>query len=175
METIFINNKIQLIEKFTRIEVKVICPKNNIQKMLETTGAKFLSKKEIHLGFNHNAGQVFEITILVRFENVEKYLKCQDVYNYRNAENFDFYIEMININSFSFGSFTMQTKKCFENIIVGLYAFGDCSRLSGNGNSYTRYFRKDGHSILRCDNDFTNNGKKRYIKTGKGWFSNKKF
>lgn len=175
MKTILINNKIQLIEKFTRIEVKVICPKKNIQKMLEKTGAKFLSKKEISLEFNHNAGQVFEITILVRFENVEKYLKCQDVYNYRNAENFDSYIEMININSFYCGGFAMQTKNCYENIVVGLYAFGDCSRLSGNGNSYTRYFRKDGHSILRCDTDFTSNGEKRYIKTGKGWLSNKAY
>lgn len=175
MKTIFLNNKIQLIEDFTNIEVKVICPKRNIQKMLEATKGRFISKKEIRLNFNNHAGQTFEVIIKARFENVKQFLKVQDIYNYRNAENFDSYIEMININSFGFGGFAMQTRDCFENIIISLYAFGDCSRLSGNGNSYTRYFKKNGHSILRCDNDFTNTGKKRYIKTGKGWLSNKKY
>jgi hypothetical protein len=175
MKTIVINNKIKLVEDFTTIEVKVICPKANIQKMLETTKGKFISKNEINLNFNHNAGQVFEVTIKANFKNVEKFLRYQDVYNYRDVENFDSYIEMITINQYGFGGYAVSTKLCYENIVVALYAFGDCSRLSGNRNSYTRYYRKDGHSILRCNNDFTNFGEKRYIKTGKGWLSNKAY
>ena len=174
METIFINNKIQLIENSTTFEVKVICPKRNIQKMIVATKGRFISKKELRLNFNHNAGQIFEVIIKVRFEDVKQFLKKEDIYNFRNADNFDSYIEMIKINSFGFG-FAMQTKMCFKNVITSLYAFGDCSRLSGNGNTYTRYYRADGHSILRCNTDFTNNGEKRYIRTGKGLLSNRKY
>ena len=175
MKTILINNKIQLIANSTTLEVKVICPKRNIQKMLEVTKGKLIYKKETVLNYRNNAGKVFEVTIKARFENVEKFLKCEDVFNYRNAENFDSYVEMIGVNRYSFGSFSHETKKCYESVITGLYAFGDCSRLSRNGNTYTRYFRKDGHSILRCDTDFTNKGEKRYIRTGKGLLSNKKY
>lgn len=175
MKTIFLNNKIQLIENFTNIQVVVICPKRNIQNMLKATKGKLISKKETRLNFNNHAGQVFEVTILARFENVEKYLKKQDLYNYNNAENYAAYMDLISVNSFGFGGFAMVTKLCYENVIVGLYAFGDCSRLSGNGNTYTRYYNANGHSILRCDNDFTNGGVKRYIKTGKGWLSNKNY
>lgn len=175
MKTILINNKIQLIANSTILEVKVICPKRNIQKMLEATNGKFISKKEIRLNFNNHAGQVFEVVIKTRFENVEKFLKYGNIYDFRNAENFESYTELLKINSFSFGGYANEVGKCFENVIVSIYAFGDCSRLSGNGNSYTRYYRTDGHSILRCDNAFTNNGEKRYIRTGKGLLSNRKF
>lgn len=170
MKTIFINNKIQLIENYTYIEVKVICPKSNIQKMLDATKSKFISKTEISLNYNHLAGQVFEVVIKARFENVEQFLKKQSIANYyRSAENYNAYIDMVSINGF------FHSNTCFETEIVSLYAFGDCSRLTGNGNTYTRYFRKDGHSILRCDNDFTENGNKRYIKTNKGWLTNRAF
>ena len=175
MKTILINNKIQLILNSTIIEVKVICPKRNIQKMLEATKGKLISKKEIRLNFNNHAGIVFEVVIKARFENVEKFLKCGNIYDFRNAENFESYTDLLNVNRFQFGGYMNEATKCFENIIITLYAFGDCSRLSGNGNTYTRYYRTDGHSILRCNNDFTNNGEKRYIKTGKGWLSNKAY
>lgn len=175
MEAIFINKKIHLIEDLTVITVNVICPRRNIQNMLKTTKSKFISKKEIRLNFNHHAGQTFEVQILARFSNVKKFLKIQDVHNYSKSLNYDAYIDLISINGIGFGGFAAVTNKCFENIIVGLYSFGDCSRLVGNGNSYTSYFRINGHSVLRCNNDFTTNGRKRYIKTAKGWMSNRGF
>jgi|SRR5690554_771723 len=173
MKTIVINNRIHLIEDFTQIEVKVICPLKNIQKMLDETRSKLISKKEINLNYNHHAGKVFEIMVFARFGDVKKYLKNQTIHNYRNVSNYNAYIDLININKIGFG-FAHQTVLCFENIITGLYAFGDCSRLVSS-NSYTYYYGKNGYSKLRANTEFTENGNKRYIKTGKGWLSNRMF
>ena len=166
MKTLKIENKLNLVNDNTWILVKVICPKINIQKMLESTEGRFISKKEIALNYNHHAGTVFEVTIKARFSKVECYLKSDSIYG---SDNYEAYSQMTSINGYMLGN-------CLTNQITSLYAFGDCSELvNWKELAYTKYFRIDGYSILRQNTDFTEKGNKRYIKTNKCWMSNKKY
>ena len=171
MKTIIIDNKIQLIENSTRINVTVICPKHNVQKMLDETGARFVSKKEIELSYNHRAGVVYEVVINVLFHKVEKFLKVVDIHE---AENVKSYIDIISVNRLGGFGFGYSISHCYKNEITSLYAFGDCSNYSFPSVN-THYFPAKGKMILLNNNSRTDFGKKRYVQNNGKWYSNRKF
>lgn len=173
MEAIFIKNKIQLIENFTSIEVKVICPRKNIQTMLDTTKGHFISKKEIILPYNHNAGQVFEVIIRAKFENLKRYLKKDNFYNFK-AENEREYKDLIKINEAKSGGYFYQTTQIYAAEIRGLYSFGDCSTWN-NSRLTTFYWYANGRRIELNNTERTNYGNKRYVQNAGKWLSNKKY
>ena len=170
MKTIIIDNKISLIEDYTRLNVTVICPRKNIQKMLNSTAAKFISKKEITLDFHHRAGQVFEVVINVKFSNIEKYLKTSSIWE---AENKSQYLEFIEINKIGF-SYSYNLMNSYTNKVTGIYAFGNCANYT-EPNYCTEYYYSNGKMILLPNTERTNFGKKRYVKNGFKWASNRKF
>ena len=170
MKTIIIDNKIQLIEDSTRINVTAICPQKNIQKMLDETKASFISKKEIELSYNHHAGIVYKVEISVIFSRIEKYLKVVDIHE---AENVKSYIDLINVNRIGFG-FGYNISHCYKNEITGLYLFGDCSCYASKSN-VTYYYYKNSNRPLNLGSRITNNGQKRYVQNNGKWASNRKF
>lgn len=173
MEAIIIDNKIQLIEDSTHFEINVICPRKNIQKMLDITKGKLLSKTKIELSFHHRAGETYEVKIIAKYRNVKQYLKPFSIYV---ADNKTQYLELISVNSLANKqSFAYSLTNCCSNQITGLYAFGDCSNYE-QPNYNTLYYYADGSkSISLANNQRTNFGKKRYIKNNGKWASNRKF
>ena len=171
MKTIIIDNKIQLVEDSTRINVTVICPKSNIQKMLDETNARLISKSEIKLSYNHHAGITYKVVINVIFSRIEKYLKIVDVYG---AENIKSYKELIEINRIGFGQ-SYALMHCCKNEITGIYAFGDCSYYIKESHSTYYYYKNGQKPIILNDNQRTNFGQKRYVQNNGKWASNRKF
>lgn len=165
MKTILINNRIQLINDSTYLTVSVICPQKNIQKMLNVTNARFISKKETQVQYNHNAGQLFEVEIKVQFSKIEKHLRTNSYYN---AENQQAYVEMIAVNG------RVYNLDCLENKVTGIYEFGNCASFSQL--HYASYYTsKSGRTIELNNNERTDFGKKRYINNAGTWYSNKKY
>ena len=170
MKTIIIENKVKLINELTLLTVDVICPRKNIQKMLDQTKAKFISKKEITVNYNHRAGQLFKVVIRVEFSNIEKHLIAGSVFS---AKNKDVYIDMLDINMVGnrlFGS----DLNCYENKITGIYEFGNCANYT-EPNCATYYTSISGRKIQLNNTEKTDFGKKRYVKNAGTWYSNKKF
>jgi len=170
MKTIIIENKVKLINYFTYLTVDVICPRRNIQNMLDITKAIFISKKEITVNYNHCAGQLFKVVIKVKFSNIEKHLKSGSVCS---ADNKNVYLEMIDINRGG-GMFFGTDLNCYENKITGIYEFGNCANYTVP-NYATYYTSMSGRTIQLNNTERTDFGKKRYVKNAGTWYSNKKF
>jgi hypothetical protein len=170
MKTIIIDNKIQLIKDYTYLNIVVICPKRNIQKMLETTKSKFIFKEKIGLDYNHHAGDIYRVLVYVKFTNIVDFLPKTHI---QKADNFKDYLDLININTNNIW-LNYDLSHCYENIITGIYTFGSCS-VYPNFKINDFYFDKNGKKITLNKSDKTNFGKKRYVKNNNKWYSNKKY
>ena len=165
MKAIILKNRIQLISYPSKqIEITLRVPALNIQKMIDATGSTIKSKNEITVDFNHYAGKLYNVTILVRFDKIEKYLQTESVYT---CVNKDEYLNLLNTSYFH-----LTYNEC--NLLadkVALYAFGDCRQfLKANNN--TVYKNKAGHKISLAHSEKNNFGQKKYINFKGQWYSN---
>jgi len=138
--------------------------------MLAQTDARFISKKEIAVNYNHRAGQLFEVTIKVQFSKIEKHLKTASI---SSAENMSTYLDMISVNKLGV-TYAYTDTNVLENKITGIYEFGDCADYSQADYSSV-YYSKVGKKIKLNKTLRTNFGKKRYVQNNGIWFSNRMF
>lgn len=164
MKAIILNNRIQLISyESKKIKISLIVPALNLQKMKELTGCTICGKKEIEVNFNHYAGKLFNVTLLVRFDKIENYLQRNNI---SECENKSEYLNLLNTPQFYLGYF--ETNLLTDK--VALYAFGDCRQFS-KPNFNTIYKNKAGHKISLCHSIQNNFGQKRYVKFKGQWYS----
>jgi hypothetical protein len=164
MEAIIINNKVTLVDDFTNVKMTIIVPKRNLQNMRELTSCKIIAKEPTSVGYNNYAGDIFNVTILVRFANIRQYLNLSGL---TNVENVQQYIDLLYSDTF-WGHVNLLRDK------INLYAFGNCHIMSSPDNN-TIYYNLEGrkHSFVKRDlNDF---GKKRYIYFKGHFWSNRQF
>lgn len=167
MIPIIIDNSIKLKdERYDYIEVDVRVPEQNIQKMLEVTEGKLLSKTTVSVSFNHYAGQLFKCRIRASLKKVKTRLKRGSLYD--NVEGKKEFLSLID-GKFGLG---YELSNPLSNEITGLYEFGDCRRYTPLQTT-TSYLYKNGRAINLNNNSRTNNGKKRYVKNNGQWVSNK--
>ena len=127
------NNKIQLIDDFTYINISLIVPFGNLQKMKDLTGCAILSTKNHFLSFNHYAGNVAKVNIRVKFSKIAHFLEKS--YIDGNNENYHQYIDLIGrhwsdlyysdcnlisnkIKLYAFGEPITRPKKSCDNIYI---------------------------------------------------------
>ena len=163
---ILIENEIKLISDNDYLNITIILPTPNIQKMLETIKGRLISKKIIILDYNHNAGETMEVKVEVLFENAKKYLTFDTLFNADNRKDF------LSLLHTDFKS-SYNIVNCITNKIKSLYAFGQVTRIFSCPT--TIYYYKNGKSIYLNDNPRTNLGKKRYLKNAGKWVSNKAY
>ena len=172
MKAVIIDNKIRLVKESDLLNVNIICPARNIQKMINETGCRIISKTDAFLNYKNNAGKVFELNIQVKFSNIEKYLKVETIWNCENKAS---YIEMLGVKSV--GNIPYHDSNLPSNFVNSLYAFGNCSYL-GVPSFCTEYYPLTNGKvkvIYLNDTQHTDFGKKRYMKNAGTWYSNKKY
>ena len=88
MKALIIDNKIYFVNDYDFVKMSLIVPALNLEKMRLATKCRIISKEEVNVTFNHNAGRLFKVTIDVRFINIVTYLKTGDVYSCENKAAF---------------------------------------------------------------------------------------
>lgn len=165
MNAIIINNKVTLVDDFSLLKMSIIVPKRNLQRMIELTKCKILSKEPTHVAYNNYAGDLFKVTISVLYKNISQYMNIGDL---RKAENAKAYFDLLNFQQFYYNLCSLKSDS------VNLYAFGDCSRIPYVDNSTIYYsINRTKHSFINRDlNEF---GNKRYINFKGKVYSNRNF
>jgi len=166
MEAIILNNRIQLISyESKQIEISLLVPALNLEKMKQSTNCSILSKVEKKVDFNHHAGKLYFVTIRVKFSDIKKYLQRENIYT---VENKNEYLSLLNISAF----YTTYHECNLLADKVALYAFGDCRKFP-QSNFNTIYKNKAGHKISLVQTEQNNFGQKRYINFKGQWYSNR--
>lgn len=166
MEAIILNNRIHLISyESKQIEISLLVPALNLEKMKQLTNCYIVSKVEKKVDFNHYAGKLYFVTIRVKFSDIKKYLQRENIYTVENKSE---YLSLLNSSAF----YTTYHECNLLSDKVALYAFGDCRNLT-YPNFNTIYKNKAGHKISLAHSIQNNFGQKRYIKFKGQWYSNK--
>lgn len=165
MNAIIINNKVTLVDDFSLLKMSIIVPKRNLQRMKELTKCQILSKEPTTVNYNNYAGDLFRVTILVAYKDINQYMNYSNLFNVDNAKE---YFDLL----YSKDGYYFHCNLKSDN--VNLYAFGDCSRIPYVNNSTIYYsLTGDKHSFINRDlNEF---GNKRYILFKGKYYSNRKF
>lgn len=167
MKAIFIlkDKKIKLYHYTDMVIVDVVCPRANIQSMLKTLPAKFISKEKIILPYSHYAGETYLVKLKIRLGEIVNYLSLANNINVLNAEN---YSQFRDVAGWQIDVYQLQINK--------LYLFGDCGKyIDYKSLTHTSYYNKNGRKILLPNKPYNDFGKKRYVCNAGEWYSNKEY
>lgn len=169
MEAIIVNNRINLVNDYAQIKVTLRVPALNLQKMKTLLNCSIISKQEIELTYNHNAGRIYSVVIRVKFAALKQYMQRDSCHE---CENKTEYLNLLNISSLFYASY-------HESNLLGektaLYAFGKCYQFKNGKEFNSVYTNKNGHKISLVHIEQNELGKKRYINFKGQWYSNRKF
>lgn len=142
LEAVAIDNQIRLLENSSRVELKLLVPRGNIQKMREATQCRILSKTPEKVNFNHNAGELYRVKISVRWGNISKYFR--NGINPNTCINVEAYSQMTGISrhelNWAYAQITDASK-------IPLYAFGEPKMRNKGGMTNGIYTNFKGHKI----------------------------
>jgi len=147
LQAVAIDNQIKLLNDYDYVELTILVPRGNIQRMIELTKCIVLSKKSAKVDFNHHAGQLFKTTISVRWGNICKYFThtispglCDNgnIYNQlRINSNWDKITNTSKLPLYSFGQPILRHKEGCSN---GVYQNITNQRISLN-NTFNKYVK----------------------------------
>lgn len=143
------------------IWVRIITPTKNIQKILDL-GARIYGRRPTKVNYPHRSGELKEIYVLVKFSIIKDYLD-KDWFNELTYEK-EYRKYFLNYHGVG---------KVFKNTILGLHRFGAVTE--EQQSDYVPYTNKYGKTIQIRKHEANDFGRKRYVKNGKKWFSNKKY
>lgn len=169
MRPIIIDNSIKLKNENEYIEVNIRVPERNIQKMLNATEGKLISKIPMEVTFNHNAGNLYLCRVRTKLKTVVNRLKRGSLFDEVLGKKE--FLALIDNRSFGL---PYEISNPLSNEITGIYEFGDCSHYKTRQTT-TYYYYKNGRVIELNNNSRTNNGKKKYVRNNNQWVSNRKF
>jgi hypothetical protein len=169
MEAIIVNNRINLVNDYAQIKITLKVPALNLQKMKMLLNCSIISKQEIELPHNHNAGKIYSVVIRVKFATLKQYMMRD---NCHGCENKAEYLNLLNISSLSYASYHESNLLCEK---VPLYAFGNCYQFKNGKEFNSVYTNKNGHKISLVHTEQNKLGKARYINFKGQWYSNKKY
>lgn len=150
---VLINNDLKIIDDNNNVTLSIIVPRANLEKMRTLTSCKFISKEKYTHFTNHNAGELFKVSIEVKFGNISKYLQSgfyTDAYLANNKKEFE--------NSF-------LKLENYEQITIdktNLYAFGHCNVKSSTALNLI-YRNVAGEKISLLPSELNDFGAKKYI------------
>lgn len=138
-----IDNQIKLLSDSSRVELNLLVPRGNIQKMKEVTQCIILSKHPEKVNFNHNAGDLYRVKISVKWGNISKYLPHKVSAN--TCENAEHFMQMTSLkNRWELNYICNQITDANK---IPLYAFGQPKMRNIRGTTNGIYINAKGDKI----------------------------
>lgn len=161
MNAIIENNKVRLVTEYTTVNCTITVPFMNIEKMKKATNCKIQKVEETKVDFNHNAGKLAKVTLLVQFRNIEKYLNDSDAIE---CQNFESYLDLLGKPQGRYSNLYHSERFLLNCDKAKLYAFGNFNLNYKYNAINSHYVNVDGKKIS------LNNKTDKYVNFKGQWF-----
>jgi len=120
LQAVAIDNQVKLLTKTSDVKLTLLVPRGNIERMKRLTGCKIISKERTSVYFNHHAGELYKVTISVKWGKVSVYYRHTISAN--TCTNASEYANMLGVDTWSLNWVYYQIT---DTTKVPLYAFGN--------------------------------------------------
>lgn len=120
LQAVAIDNQVKLLTKTSNVKLTLLVPRGNIERMKQLTGCKIINKERTSVDFNNHAGELYKVTISVKWGKVSGYYR--QTISANTCVNGREYANMLGIDTRSLNWVYYQITDTNK---IPLYAFGE--------------------------------------------------
>lgn len=120
LQAVAIDNQVKLLTNSSNVKLTLLVPRGNIERMKQLTKCKILAKERTTVNFNHHAGDLYKVSVSVKWGNVSGYFRRTVSAN--TCTNAREYSNMLGVDTLVLNWIYYQITDTSK---IPLYAFGE--------------------------------------------------